>query len=405
VAEALRLLFVVGLLGTLTMPLAVESAEPRPAIELDATGTTVSGLSSGAFMAVQLHVANSRSISGVGVVAGGPYFCAEGQLATALNRCMSTFIGAPDADALLERARALASEGRIDPLADLADDRVYLFSGTNDDTVQPRVMDAARAFYRRSGIGEENVRFVDDLAAGHAFIVEDATNACGATASPFINDCDYDQAGAILAHLYGPLESPRAADESRLFEFDQVEFLDDPESHGMSSTGYVYIPAACASAQGCRLHIALAGCKQTPADIGDLYPRTTGYNAWAESNRLVILYPQSSASPGNPNGCWDWWGYDDPAYHTKQGRQMMAIARMAARLGVPFAGESPEPRPGFCARHDDWNWNHWLANRVGFCGWGSLCAVGSREVVGYFYSYSTLFESPRGNFSRTPCAE
>ena len=57
-------------------------------MQLDPTGTTVSGVSSGAYMAVQLHIDNSRSIIGAGVVAGGPYFCAEGQLLTALNRCI-----------------------------------------------------------------------------------------------------------------------------------------------------------------------------------------------------------------------------------------------------------------------------------------------------------------------------
>jgi hypothetical protein len=114
----------------------------------------------------------------------------------------------------------------------------------------------------------------------------------------------------------------------------------------------------------------------------------------------VILFPQSSVSNGNPNGCWDWWGYDDPAYHTKRGRQMAAIAKMAARLGVPFAAEPPS---SFCQRHDDWNWGHWLEDRVMICGWASVCVVGSGDFVGFFYSSSTLYESPEGAFSTTPC--
>ena len=35
--------------------------------------SSVSGLSSGAFMTVQLHLAHSASFTGAGVVAGGPY--------------------------------------------------------------------------------------------------------------------------------------------------------------------------------------------------------------------------------------------------------------------------------------------------------------------------------------------
>jgi len=38
---------------------------------------SVSGVSSGAYMAVQLQVAYSETFMGVGSVAGGPYFCAE----------------------------------------------------------------------------------------------------------------------------------------------------------------------------------------------------------------------------------------------------------------------------------------------------------------------------------------
>lgn len=395
----LRLLLVLIALPALVRSPVATAAEPLPALQLDSGGTTVSGVSSGAYMTVQLHVAYSRHIIGAGVVAGGPYVCAEGQVSTALFRCMQTTLGTPDAGALLARARALAETGRIDPLDGLADDRVYLFSGTRDNTVTQPVVDAAREFYRLAGVREGNIKYVNDLPAGHAFIAEGAANACGVTASPFIDDCHYDQAGDILRQLYGALQPPAAMDPSRLFTFDQAEFLADPESHGMASSGYVYVPAACTAAGACRLHIALAGCKQSPADIGDLFARTTGYNRWAETNRLVILYPQPSVSGGNPNGCWDWWGYDDPNYYSKQGRQMAAVARMAARLGAPLGAEPPS----FCRTYDDWNWSHWLHDRAVICGWFSVCAVGSGDPAGSYYSASTLYESPEGTFSTTPC--
>ena len=40
--------------------------------------SSISGVSSGAFMAVQFGTAWSSIIKGVGVVAGGPYWCARG---------------------------------------------------------------------------------------------------------------------------------------------------------------------------------------------------------------------------------------------------------------------------------------------------------------------------------------
>ncbi|MFY9970840.1 MAG: hypothetical protein WAK41_15675, partial [Roseiarcus sp.] len=38
---------------------------------------SISGLSSGAFMTVQLHLAHSAKFVGAGIIAGGPYRCAE----------------------------------------------------------------------------------------------------------------------------------------------------------------------------------------------------------------------------------------------------------------------------------------------------------------------------------------
>ncbi len=376
------------------------AADPLPAMQLEAGGTTVSGLSSGAYMAVQLHIANSKSIAGAGVVAGGPYRCAEGQVVVALNRCMDTLMGEPDPAALLRETRALAAAGHIDALEGLTGDRLYLFSGGEDDTVTRPVMDAAREFYRQAGVADPNIAYVTDIAAGHAFIVEEASNACDVSDSPYINDCDYDQARAILSQFYAPLTPPGTPDPARLIAFDQREFLSDPVSHGMADTGFAYIPADCAAGAPCRLHIAFAGCRQTPDDIGDLYPRSTGYNRWAESNRLVILYPQGSATRDNPRGCWDWWGYDDPNYHIKTGRQMAAVAAMAARLGVPFAEAE---KPAFCQEHAGWNWRHWVNDRAEPCGWVSPCAVGSGEKLGYGYGRSTLYESPAGNFLTTSC--
>lgn len=41
-------------------------------------------------MAVQFHIAFSDFVMGAGIVAGGPYPCAEGQLGTAVSNCMTS---------------------------------------------------------------------------------------------------------------------------------------------------------------------------------------------------------------------------------------------------------------------------------------------------------------------------
>src|SRR6478735_3950829 len=56
--------------------LAAQAAVPLPRLKIDTTQTTVSGLSSGGFMANQLGYAYSATFHGVGVFAGGPYMCA-----------------------------------------------------------------------------------------------------------------------------------------------------------------------------------------------------------------------------------------------------------------------------------------------------------------------------------------
>jgi hypothetical protein len=34
----------------------------------------------------------------------------------------------------------------------------------------------------------------------------------------------------------------------------------------------------------------------------------------------------------NPQGYWDWWGYDDPNYALKSGRQIKAVYSMVQRI-------------------------------------------------------------------------
>src|ERR1044072_6981760 len=51
-------------------------AAPLPELHVDTSQITVSGLSSGGFMANQLGYAYSATFKGIGVFAGGPYMCA-----------------------------------------------------------------------------------------------------------------------------------------------------------------------------------------------------------------------------------------------------------------------------------------------------------------------------------------
>lgn len=61
---------------------------PLPSLNVQRGSITTSGLSSGGFMSVQMHVAFSELFSGVGVFAGGPYYCALGTFRCGLCFCL-----------------------------------------------------------------------------------------------------------------------------------------------------------------------------------------------------------------------------------------------------------------------------------------------------------------------------
>jgi poly(3-hydroxybutyrate) depolymerase len=310
-------------------------AERLPGYGADRSTFTVSGVSSGGYMAVQVHVAHSSRVTGIGAVAAGPYYCAQGSLWTALNHCMSpgAWSPLPRPEALKGHADRFVRDKLVDPASNLASARVWLFAGMRDRTVEPEVVSALEAFYR---LFNAKPVLVKDKPAGHGMVTENAGNACGATEPPFINDCDYDAAGELLRHLLGSLSPPAAKAGGRLLSFDQREFA-DVYKISMADSGYAYVPLACDS-QACKVHVAFHGCRQGAETIGERFVREAGFNRWADTNRLIVLYPQAIARYWwvyNPRGCWDWWGYTGSRYATKEGAQIRAVMGMVERLGAP----------------------------------------------------------------------
>jgi poly(3-hydroxybutyrate) depolymerase len=307
-------------------------ADRLPALGVDLTDTSVSGLSSGAFMAVQFHLAHAAIVRGAGVIAGGPWGCAQGSAERALGECMQ---GVPDPVPLVRAARKAANAGRVDPVEALARSHAWLFSGYNDGTVRRPVMNALQTFYTAL-LPPGHVFYRDDLRAGHALVTADRGGACDVTGGDFVVDCDYDAPGALLQFIHGRLAAPGTPRDAGLRPFDQREFVPGgTRAAGFADTGYVYVPRACTEGERCRTHIVLHGCRQGAEAVGDAVYRFAGYNRWAETNRIVVLYPQARATwgaPFNPYGCWDWWGYTGADYTAKSAPQIAALRAMADRL-------------------------------------------------------------------------
>jgi poly(3-hydroxybutyrate) depolymerase len=331
---------------------ADDTVPTLPSLAANTAETSVSGISSGAYMAGQFQIAHSKTVAGAAIIAGGPYGCADSafsdmmpgpgaaflNLSKAINGCMLNALavwGVPNVDELVQKTTKLAAAGRIDPLESLRDDRVYLFSGSNDRTVVPSIVKAAYEFYERIGVPKSQLTYVSNLPAGHAFVTADQGLACEATGKPYVVDCDYDQAGAVLKRIYGDL-APRVATPGGTFvEFDQRPFLEGKSNHGMEKRGVAYIPKSCARTATCRVHIAFHGCAQNRENTGERFIRETGYANWADSNAFVVLFPQAASSPVNPQGCWDWWGYTGHDYLTRDAPQIDAVFRMLEHLGKP----------------------------------------------------------------------
>ena len=126
----------VAVLCLAAFPIRTAMAEAPPVLDrIERANFTVSGLSSGAAMAVQLGVAHSSRVRGIGIVSGPPYLCAQGFVTRATNDCLvlgrdrlrelfgplfglSLFSSGErdiDVDDLVSDTRTLARPRRIDP--------------------------------------------------------------------------------------------------------------------------------------------------------------------------------------------------------------------------------------------------------------------------------------------------
>lgn len=337
----------------------VDTPQPLPALNIDIHQTSVSGISSGGFMSVQFQVAHSSIVKGAGIVAAGPYYCAQGNVITATTQCTCTLdpmnqvcVVSPtstNVPALVAATRNFATQNLIDDPANIAQQRVFTFTGGKDAIVPSPVVTQLQDYFNKLGLPAANLQATTLANAGHTMPTTAYGSTCPTTDEPYINKCQFDAAGKILNWIYGPLKPARTgAAKGRFIQFDQKPYAPQGGflwTSGLDTSGWLYVPTTCSQGQACRLHIALHGCKQgqsylplNPLPGGGLYYGTTfvkhaGYDTWADTNNLVILFPQAVTIPlQNPNGCWDWWGYTGEHYADKQGVQIQAIRAMVDRL-------------------------------------------------------------------------
>ena len=285
-----------------------------PKYNVSVNEVSVSGFSSGAHMAAQMHFAYSKTVKkGAGIIAGGPVYCSQGSVAISVGPCMLN-TASRNLPYLLSVVNTWSGNGYIDPTSNMAASKVYLLSGTIDSTVKQPVMNDLRTMYGNY-LPTANISYKNNLTAEHSIPTDFFGSGCSVNGSPFLNNCNFDTAGEILKWIYGPLSAKNVSTLGGSFvNFDQAAFWGNrnPNTHGMASSGYAYVPAACAAGQSCRLHVAFHGCMQNVSSVGTAFYQNAGYNRWADTNKIVVLYPQATATLNNPGGCWDWWDMTMP---------------------------------------------------------------------------------------------
>lgn len=349
---------------------SAQSLARLPALGLRTDGVTVSGLSSGGYMAGQFEVAYSASVSGAAILAGGPYGCSRGNVATAALKCscpaeqsfaltlanvfgFGCYIQSPGVYESFADGALQANHSDIDDPANIARHRIWLFSGGKDAVVAPALVEATKSFYDRLGVPSQQIHFEHRADAGHGFPAATAPLSCEVTEQPFLINCGaFDAAAALLRWLYPDLPAqPAPVHASAVRRFSQKDYTAGRFT-GLDSSGWIYVPAACERAGSqCRLHVVFHGCEQGQSfqvasgrKYGRQFVDTTGYNRWAEAGGIVVLYPQvrssAAAAPfssqrDNPKGCWDYWGYSTDTVDTaplhfgqQSAPQMRAIKAM-----------------------------------------------------------------------------
>jgi hypothetical protein len=218
---------------------------------------------------------------------------------------MAVDAGLPQVEKLVDLTWADYELLLIDNPLYMTDDKVYLFSGSEDSSVNPIVVDSLRSYYLNF-VKLSNLVSDFNIQAEHCFPTLDYGAPCMSGGPPYIGNCSFDGAGRALGVLYDNLNKPSEMVTANLIKFNQEAYypLLRKELSSLSEYGYIYVPTACQNNEQCHLHISFHGCLQALTDIGNEYAANTGFNRWAEANNIIVLYPyakQSTMLPINPN--------------------------------------------------------------------------------------------------------
>ncbi|CAF1256803.1 unnamed protein product [Adineta ricciae] len=197
------------------------------------TDVTVSGLSSGAAMTAQLHLVYSSTISGSGILAGPPYYCARGNSKN-VDECLYGPEKSIPVEELISQLQSYASAGTADPTSNIKNDPVYIFTGKYDPVVFPDVVKLNAKVFLSFGA---NIKPNYEMHATHGYATENFGGSCEIPdLKYFINNCSFNLAYDVLNHIFGGnLTKPGQSVPltGQFITFDQPALM-SPESGGVS---------------------------------------------------------------------------------------------------------------------------------------------------------------------------
>eukprot|EP00040_Diaphanoeca_grandis_P012459 m.63123 g.63123 ORF g.63123 m.63123 type:complete len:378 (+) comp23243_c0_seq1:36-1169(+) len=333
------------------------------------TGVSVSGISSGADLAVQLQVAYSSVFVGAGVFAGQAYHCAVHRfpldtLDPKANPSVPYCDGCPpnttltydhckkhpewttNVSGLVDYARSAANAGKIDSLETLKQRRVFLYRGKSDQVYLKGSVQSTTNFFLEVGVPKNSVFFETHIDSPHLVPGIDPY-LCWWEEWPGKDNCTFDGAGAALKWIYGAdaFQGGRDNNTQKLIKkmkpFNQTKYFPtDGRDPLLDNQGSIFIPTSCTAAaleasgaDACKLHLFLHGCGVSFSFT--VFSQYTGFNEWAERNRLIVLYPKMATrgdTSQEHSGCWDGYGQTGHDYDLKTSSQMETIVNMIADL-------------------------------------------------------------------------
>lgn len=274
---------------------------------------TVSGISSGGFMADQLAVSHSQRVQAAAIVAGGYYYCAENHLQNQLEktgylgllqfqlhpqsfkklteaiskmffdfkdfyapsfsnplyRALTMCMNQPQFNLMsqqiwglaFDQMKVFAKENKIDPLVNIKNQKYLLYHGAKDQVVDPQMQGQIEIV--KKYFGNTNIKVISHPEGGHNFPSKKMTSLkCNQEFPPYVGSCGLDLATEIINYFYPEFDQ-------KLYDVGSIRtYVVSQDTPGRPDSiapyGYVVASDYCMkSPKNCKVHVSFHGCKMT----------------------------------------------------------------------------------------------------------------------------------------------